>query len=103
MRDIIVRIMAEILSILALATKEMELGRMSALSGLGLKLSFLAHVFLEKYFKKLMGRTGVEDALQRLDVLTQEEVRMAGAELLRITRSIEDKADQAERALSPIS
>jgi hypothetical protein len=32
MRDVIVRIMAEILSILALATKEMERGRMSALS-----------------------------------------------------------------------
>jgi len=45
----------------------------------------------EKYFKKLFGLTGapVEDAVQSLDRLTQEEARMAAAELLKITRGID--------------
>jgi hypothetical protein len=36
-----------------------------------------------------MGKADIEDSLQRLDKLTQEEARMASAELLRITQSIE--------------
>ena len=39
--------------------------------------------------KKLIGRKDVEDALQRLDQLTQEEARMAAAESLTIARSID--------------
>jgi hypothetical protein len=35
----------------------------------------------------------VEDALQRLDKLTQEEARMAAAEVLKITRGIDDKVE----------
>ena len=34
----------------------------------------------EKYMKKLIGRTEIEDGLRRLDKLTQEEARMAIAE-----------------------
>jgi hypothetical protein len=33
----------------------------------------------EKYLKKLIGKTEIEDALKRLDNLTNEEVRMAVA------------------------
>ena len=36
--------------------------------------------------KKLIGDTEVEDSLSRLDKLTQEEARMASAELLKVTR-----------------
>jgi uncharacterized protein YoxC len=36
----------------------------------------------------LAGRTDLEDALRRLDRLTQEEARMALAELLRVTHII---------------
>ena len=39
---------------------------------------------------KLLGRNDVEDALKRLDTLTQEEARMAIAETLNVTH-IEDK------------
>ena len=46
---------------------------------------------IEAYLKKLIGRKDVEEALQRLDQLTQEECRMAAAEALAITRSIDDK------------
>jgi|SRR6267142_2548641 len=47
--------------------------------------------YLEKYLKKLTGNSDIEDSLQRLDKLTQEEARMASAELLRITHSVEEK------------
>jgi archaellum component FlaC len=39
----------------------------------------------------LLGRTDVEDALARLDRLTQEEVRMAAAEGLKATHGVDDK------------
>ena len=45
----------------------------------------------EKYLKKLLGKTEVEDALKRLDQLTQEEVRMATAQLLTLTHGVDDK------------
>ena len=50
-----------------------------------------SHFFSEKYLKKLAGRTDLEDALKRLDKLTQEEARMAAAQLLKITHNIENK------------
>ena len=43
----------------------------------------------EKFAKRLIGRTEVEDALKRLDKLTQEEVRMATAQNLKITHTID--------------
>jgi hypothetical protein len=41
--------------------------------------------------KKLIGRTDIEDALSRLDRLTQEEVRMAAAEGLKATHGVDNK------------
>ena len=38
-----------------------------------------------------MGNSDIEDSLQRLDKLTQEEAKMASAELLRITQSVQEK------------
>ena len=48
-----------------------------------------------------MGNKDVEDALQKLDRLTQEEARMAAAELLKITHATNRKIDQANRSSSP--
>ncbi|KAI0270839.1 hypothetical protein BGY98DRAFT_234546 [Russula aff. rugulosa BPL654] len=79
MIDIIVRIMVEVLSILGIATKEMNQGRM------------------KKYLKKLIGKTDVEYALKRLDKLTNEEVRMVTAQVLGATHAVEDKVDQVKR------
>ena len=36
-----------------------------------------------------MGKTDIEDALRRLDQLTQEEVRMATARLLTLTHGVD--------------
>ena len=40
--------------------------------------------------KKLLGKNEIEDSLKRLDTLTQEEARMAIAEILRVTNSVDD-------------
>jgi uncharacterized protein YoxC len=37
---------------------------------------------------RLAGKTDVEDSLKRLDILTQEEARMATAQVLKIAQSI---------------
>ncbi|KAH9988610.1 hypothetical protein BJV77DRAFT_732029 [Russula vinacea] len=73
MTAIIIDIMAEVLTILGIVTKEVKRG--------GLK----------RYLKKLMGNTDIEDSLARLDKLTQEEARMASAELLKTTHSVDGK------------
>ena len=46
--------------------------------------------------KKLVGRTDIEDALVRLDVLTQDEVRMAAAQGLKATHEVDDKVKTVE-------
>jgi hypothetical protein len=53
----------------------------------------LAYRFLETFLKRLVGRTDIEDALQRLDKLTQEEARMATAEGLKATHGIDSKVE----------
>ncbi|KAH9001084.1 hypothetical protein EDB92DRAFT_1811996 [Lactarius akahatsu] len=78
MTDIIVKIMVEVLNILAIATKEIKKGR------------------TKKYFNKLVGKTDIEDALRRLDKLTQDEVRMATAQLLKITHDVDDKVTKID-------
>ncbi|KAF8494368.1 hypothetical protein F5888DRAFT_1890931 [Russula emetica] len=72
MIDIIVKIMVmvEVLSILAIAAKEIKQGR------------------TRKYLKKLAGRTDMEDALKRVEKLTNEEIRMATAQVLKATHNV---------------
>jgi hypothetical protein len=41
--------------------------------------------------KKLIGRTEMEDALKRLDKLTQEEARMAAAQNLKATHIVDER------------
>ena len=44
--------------------------------------------------KKLIGSNDIEDALKRLDRLTQEEARMASAQLMRVTNAINIRVDE---------
>ena len=46
--------------------------------------------------KKLVGRTEIEDALDRLDRLTQDEVRMAAAQGLKATHEVDDNVKIVE-------
>jgi len=43
----------------------------------------------EKFGKRLIGRTEMEDALKRLDKLIQEEVRMVAAQNLKVTHTVD--------------
>jgi hypothetical protein len=94
MIDIIVEIMVEVISILGIVTKEISQGRTSTHFPMDISPKLDRHA--EKYFKKLFGMKGVEDALQRLDKLTLEEARMAAAEALTITRGIDDKVKDVD-------
>ena len=53
--------------------------------------SISTDVCVEKFLNKLAGRTDLEDAVKKLDRLTQEEARMALAEVLRITHNVRDE------------
>ena len=50
----------------------------------------LTERFLEKHAKKLIGRTDLEDALERLDKLTHELAQMPTAEVQRATGAIDE-------------
>jgi prophage DNA circulation protein len=57
----------------------------------------------EKFGKKLIGRTDMEDALKRLDKLTQEEARMATAEVLRTTHAIDKRVLTVDDRVADVS
>ena len=61
------------------------------MSGFDTSMSRLTKQCSEKFAKRLIGRTDLEDGLKRLDKLTQEEARMATAEVLRTTHAIEEE------------
>jgi len=50
----------------------------------------------EKYLKKVMGMSDIEDALARLDQLTQEEVRMAATQGLKATHAVHDEVKSVD-------
>ena len=56
----------------------------------------------EKYLKKLIGKTDIEDALKRLDKLTNEEVRMVTAQVLEATRTVEDKVNDVDNKVARV-
>ncbi|KAH9974187.1 hypothetical protein BJV74DRAFT_782557 [Russula compacta] len=70
MREIIVKIITEVLSIVGIAMKEIKQSRAKA------------------YVRKLVGKTEMADALRRLDRLTEEEIRMAAAQGLKATHDV---------------
>jgi hypothetical protein len=82
MMDIIVKVMTEVLLILALVTKEIKQGKLSQFMLVD-RLPLSAHCSIERFLKKVAGRSDVEDALRRLDKLTQEEHRMTSAQGLK--------------------
>ena len=51
----------------------------------------MAERCLEKYAKRLIGRTNIEDALKRLDKLTQEEAWMGIAQNLKATHTVGER------------
>jgi len=79
----VVKIMAELISALAMATKELKQGRSTEQSPFPL-MSNLTQRNEAKVFKKLFGEKGIEAILRRLDRLTQDEARTTAAETLKV-------------------
>ncbi len=52
--------------------------------------------------KKLVGKTDIEDALKRLDKLTNEEVRMVTAQVLEGTQNVNDRVGVVENRVVSI-
>ncbi len=76
MMDIIVKVMTEVLLILALVTKEIKQGKLSEFITVD-RLPLSAHCIIERFLKKVAGRSDIEDALRR-DVLTNSHKRNIG-------------------------
>ena len=50
--------------------------------------------------KKLIGKKEMEDALNRLDKLTQDEARMAAAETLKLTHLVDNKVTSLQASVN---
>jgi hypothetical protein len=86
MVDIIVKIMIELLSMLALATKQMKQGRFSECA---VKYAFpVAQYTTGKFTKKLLQESEIDAVLERLDRLTLDEARMAVAQTLGVVHGL---------------
>ena len=101
MTDKMVEITVEVLGILATATKEMKQNQASKFI---LSRAFLgAHIGSEKFVKRIAGRTDLEDGLKKLDTLTNEELVMAMAQLLKITHNIDNKVTGVDDKVQVVS
>ena len=85
MTETIIKIMVELLSVLALATKQISQGRFS--------MSLLAYSYsgsrvAEKYAKKLLGEKDIESVLLRIDRLTLEESQTTVTQTLEVVYSL---------------
>jgi hypothetical protein len=84
MTEMVVRILVELLSTLALVTKQINQGNSSE-SVLREMLCCFTQYNVEKLAKKLFGgENDVKAVLQRLDRLTQEEARVTAAQTLEV-------------------
>jgi hypothetical protein len=86
MMEIMFKIMAELLSVLALATKQIKQGRFSECP-----VTYtlpVAQCATEKFAKRLLGDSEIEAVLQRLDRLTQDEAQMTVAQTLGVVHGL---------------
>jgi len=84
--EIVVKILAELLSTLALTTKELMHGRRSECVLADMLL--LTQYNAERFFKKIPKEKDAEAVLRRLDRLSQAEARTTAAETLKVVHSL---------------
>ena len=101
MMSTIIQIMVEVLTILRIATKEMKEGQISR--QFSICMSTVAERRSEKYGKRLIKKTEMEDALKRLDMLAQEEARMAIVENLRATHAVDERVADVDDRLANVT
>jgi hypothetical protein len=85
MTDIMVKILVEVLTVFALATKQIKQEQFSEL--LVSYISLIAEHVTEK-IAKLLGESEIEAVPQRLDRLTQGEARTTVAQMLEVVYSL---------------
>ena len=85
------KIMAQILIVLAFSMKQIKERRISM--SFRFMFSFVVDSWTEKIMKRIVGKTDLEDALKRLDILTKEEALMVAARNLELTRIIHDNVE----------
>jgi len=80
--EVVIKILVEVISTLATATKQIKQGRLSRSHPCGCD-AFTERV-TEKFVKKILGENDIEAVLQRLDRLTLDEARATGAQTLEV-------------------
>jgi hypothetical protein len=100
MMDLIIKIMVELLSVLALTTKQIRQGRFSECID-QIYVGYDQRV-AEKFVRKLLGkRKGkIQAALERLDRLTKDEGLSAVAQTLGIVHQGSNEINKMKRLLS---
>jgi hypothetical protein len=88
MADILVKIMIELLSAIALVTKHVKQKRPSEFPPSQMRHGRFAQRGAVKFVKKLLGENDVEAVLQRLDRLTQDEARTTIAQTLEVMHGL---------------
>lgn len=88
MSGILVTIMVEVLSVLALATKQIKQGRFSKPLVAYVHIFPIADLGAEKFAKKLLGESEIEAVTQRLDRLTLDEARLTIAQTLQVVHGL---------------
>ena len=86
MTDIVVKLLVEVLSTLAIVTKQIKQGRLGEPV-----FSLMWYLYLhdtEKFKKKTLGENEMEAILQRLDRLTRDEARATGVQTLEVLCSL---------------
>ena len=83
-REISVKIMVELLEVLALATQQIKQGRLSEFLLRLVDTTHFTEHDAEKFARKLLGENDIEAVLQRLDRLTMEESRMTATQTMEV-------------------
>jgi hypothetical protein len=85
--EVVVKILVELLSTLALTTKEIKQGNPSV--SVFDKISYhLTQCNAEKLVKKLLGEKDIKEILRRLDRLTTDEARITAAQTLEVVHGL---------------
>ena len=100
MTELFGKIMGQVLSILAISTKEMAQRRISECDRPG--RSLLPNFRTERFLNRLVGKTEVEDAFERLDMLTKEETVMTTARNLAVAHIVDDHVKVVEEVTRAI-
>ncbi len=86
MSVIVMKIMTEVLAVLALATKQIQKGRLSTWHIVYRPSA--AERITEKFANKLLGENDIEAILNRLDRLTKEEALATAANTLEVVHGL---------------